>query len=932
MRRILAVLAVVGLVVTLTGCPPTPPTGYKFTSADPTGRTNGFLDRAPGAELDGDQDDAGGGAEAPREVVEPDVIRQDGNLLYILNQYRGLMIVDLDTEAILGTAPTYGFPRDLYIANGRAYVLVGQATDYTTDGNTISFEVASRIYAVDVDDPAAPAVLDAFDLEGDLVDSRLVGDVLYAVTSAYQWYWYEDGVAVGTDTVWKQQAEEESWVTSLNVADPHNIFQADQISYDQAGDLIQASSAAIFVADHDWQTDATDIQYVDISDPAGALAVRGSVVITGHVADRYKMDAYQGVLRVVSNAWDDGRETYLTTVDLEDPDNLEVLATLNFERASGDTLFATRFDGPRAYVVTYFIIDPLFVLDLSDPANPEITGELEVPGWSTHIEPRGEVLVALGVDDTNGRKVSVSLFGVPLDGPPTLIERVSFGEEWSWSSAYSDVKSFGVLDDVLAVPFSGWNDKVGGYDRLQFVEWSPAGLDVQGFVDLQGALVRTVAYGGDYYGLTQEELATIAGDDLADPLVTNRLVLAENSTDFLPLENGLGVEVITRYDTGVTTLRSHDLPLKAAGDIELELGELRAAFADGTAALLVGVSWPEYGDGYYRYWAPGTYTAARVDYADPANPVVTGPVELDAQPYYGWWGYPMPMYDGMRAKSIAPDMWWPSYTQNTAFLVGGKLALRSQLPGEADYDAAEGPVPPQQGITVLDAETLTVAQSVGLGYDWITLVVPAGDDLLVGTAEAVNPGGFDAQPEAAHFVALFDPAAGTLGTRANVPGQAVSYDPDAGLLVLRDYQWLGISGVTAELATARWDGVGEAEKLDDRRMPEGTGRVVDAGSRVYLEVYDEGYALYAARVDAAGNIYLGPKTLVTKQWGRLVEAKDDAAYVTVGGHAIARYAFGPAGGDLTDLTEVMGTPLRIRFGTTQAYAPLGYFGVVELPL
>ena len=44
--------------------------------------------------------------------------------------------------------------------------------------------------------------------------------------------------------------------------------------------------------------------------------------------------------------------------------------------ASGDSLYATRFDGARAYIVTYFTVDPLFVIDLSDPSAPKRQAQL----------------------------------------------------------------------------------------------------------------------------------------------------------------------------------------------------------------------------------------------------------------------------------------------------------------------------------------------------------------------------------------------------------------------------------------------------------------------------------------------------------------------------------------------------------------------------
>ena len=115
------------------GCPLPPKTVLEFTSADVRGNNGPItlddaLEGAPSAgEAEGD------GASVTREVVEPDIIRRDGSLLYVLNQYRGLTIADLDTQEILSQVSTRGYPRDLYIEAGRAYVLVSYAQDVTVD-------------------------------------------------------------------------------------------------------------------------------------------------------------------------------------------------------------------------------------------------------------------------------------------------------------------------------------------------------------------------------------------------------------------------------------------------------------------------------------------------------------------------------------------------------------------------------------------------------------------------------------------------------------------------------------------------------------------------------------------------------------------------------------------------------------------------------
>ena len=112
-----------------------------FTSADTYSSYRNdmdFVDEPTTENEDGDTE---------RELVEPDVIRQHDGLLYVLNQYRGLTIVDLETEQLLSQTPTFGYPRDLYLVGDRAYVLVSYACNITADDGFIVVSYGSKVYA-----------------------------------------------------------------------------------------------------------------------------------------------------------------------------------------------------------------------------------------------------------------------------------------------------------------------------------------------------------------------------------------------------------------------------------------------------------------------------------------------------------------------------------------------------------------------------------------------------------------------------------------------------------------------------------------------------------------------------------------------------------------------------------------------------------------
>jgi hypothetical protein len=899
------------LILGASGCPRV--RQYEFTSAD--------LQR--GWNRLGDVLDALGGAPVPgaesaqdRAVVEPDVIRQNGSLLYVLNQYRGLTIVNLDTTSIVGHAPTYGFPRDLYVVGDRAYVLVAYAAQFEPDGPTVTYTIGSRLYVLDISNPTTPAITGQFDLDGDFLDSRLVGDVLYAVTADFQWYWVEGQIA-------KDQTSG-TRIVSVSIADPANIFQADEVSLDGIGSVVNATADAMFVAGYAGNFTDTRITYVDISDPAGAIAVRDNVDVPGLVADKFKMDAYQGVLRVISNAWDDVRKTFITTVDLSNPDTLTVLAQTDFERARGEAVFATRFDGPRAYVVTYLVIDPLFVIDLSDPADPKVAGELEVPGWSTHIEARGDQLIALGVDDTDGRKVCVSLFDVSDPALPTLADRVTFGDSWNWSSAYGDVKAFTVLDDTILVPFTGWEEVGGGFDRLQFVSWTPSDLTLRGAVDVQGTVLRSFQTGGEYFAVTSEEIAAIDATNPDQPAISARVTLAENIADFVEINATLGAELITQYNSGETTVKPVSLPLKGAfGEVTVDVGQLVAAYSHGNGIVIVGSAWNEKPE----------YRVALVDLTDPQNPEVTTQVAVDVQPYYGYW-WILPYADvaaGPVSDAAAPDgffaPWFPIHTQETTMVAGNTLVLRCIA---SSYDSVIGTETPYEGLALVDLDTLTWTSTVGLGVDGVVSVDARGNRIFISSKTYVDQ--LSPQATCAYYVTGFNPTTGVSGPTVNVPGAFVDYDAANEILVLRDDQWLPDYSYESTLRTVVWAGDEAVEPIDSESLPAGTSLLLGRDGRVFIEIYNNGTRLQCATVDAGGAIALQESALITDQWGSMINARGTSAYFTIGNGAIARYNCATQSPELAELVEVMGTPAHLRFGAEAVYAPLGYFGIVEFGL
>jgi hypothetical protein len=122
-----------------------------------------------------------------------------------------------------------------------------------------------------------------------------------------------------------------------------------------------------------------------------------------------------------------------------------------------ETIRAVRFMGRLGYVVTFRQTDPLYTLDLADPAAPRVTGELKIPGYSAYLHPVGEgMLLGVGQDaDSQGMQLGLqmSLFDVSDVAAPRRVAQVRL--PGTWSDAEGDHHAFTFAGGLALVPFSG---------------------------------------------------------------------------------------------------------------------------------------------------------------------------------------------------------------------------------------------------------------------------------------------------------------------------------------------------------------------------------------------------------------------------------------------------------------------------------------------
>ncbi len=608
----------------------------------------------PGAEDDK-------GDDATREIVEADIYKVEGNILWVLNQYRGLIAIDVTVPTalkIVGRTSFKGMPFEMYVQEGRAYVMVtglrfNPDEEQTGDGYYDSSRTFSELIVVDVANPAKQKILGRHMMEGTIIDSRQVGDVLYVAASENQYYWYscDNSEARGTNQI---------TLMSLNIADPADIYQADAEHLEGTGYALYVTDHSIYVAETNlnyWEsgyyTDGVPVHYFDISDPDGSIVKKSEFKTRGFIGDRWKMHEKEGVFFAVTTTsqWSNG-ETTVEAFDVADPAAPAKISEFTFMQ--DQQLYGARFDGNRLYAVTYFRQDPLHVIDITDPAKMKELGQLAVPGWSTHIEIRGTKLLTVGIDDQDGWSAKVSMYDVEDPANPTEMTTVELGSSengYSYSEATSDWKAFKIYDAIglILVPTTEWNyDSYREVNKLHLIDFDlENGLTKRGSVESPGYVRRGVVVGDHIASVGDTTVMMVEYSDRDKPVILSSLPVAYPVENLFSCAGKLcGTKGTSWYDSDIrlaTYDAAKDYPVNWTSDrIRGQYVYSMQNTAKAVTMFSYDYNYRTLEDGSSQY-QEGVY-ATRFDLAADKNPAFAGSVALEMPPqeengdYWYWYG------------------------------------------------------------------------------------------------------------------------------------------------------------------------------------------------------------------------------------------------------------------------------------------------------
>jgi len=211
------------------------------------------------------------------------------------------------------------------------------------------------------------------------------------------------------------------------------------------------------------QTEKTIVHKINVN--KDNIEYKGVGEVPGRILNQFSMDEYKNNFRIATTTgnW---RETSLNHLYVLDKD-LKIIGSVE-DLAKGERIYSTRFIGKRAYMVTFKQVDPLFVIDLSNPEKPEVLGYLKITGFSDYLHPYDEDhIIGIGKEATEQGRflgLKISLFDVSDVQNPIEESEIEIGDRGTDSNALYNHRAF-LFDkekNLLVIPISVYESKEMG--------------------------------------------------------------------------------------------------------------------------------------------------------------------------------------------------------------------------------------------------------------------------------------------------------------------------------------------------------------------------------------------------------------------------------------------------------------------------------------
>lgn len=418
-------------------------------------------------------------------VGEADIVKTDGKNIYTLCR-SVVTITAIDNGSMEKLASieqdAERYVEDIYVQDDKLVLFgtLGRQVGNSEDSEAYDGYCENNTYVqvYDISDPSNPKEIGNMEQSGGYNTSRIVDGYVYVlsqfhpyednVTARDLWYIPEvQGKSIEAENIYMpQEAEgnEYTIITAFSLDNPSE--KTDSKAVFGYSDVCYVSENNIYITSNYYEdSDVSRTLIRKISYTDGKLVGVAQTKIKGMLNDSFSIDEYEGNLRLVTtideiysnddimplNETADKTEKAVAE-NVKDAvpgtnslyvlnDKLEIIGSIH-NLAKDEIIYSARFMGDTGYFVTYRQVDPLFSVDLSDPENPKILGELKIPGFSEYLHPYGDgKLLGIGMDvsedgfTTEG--VKLSMFNVTDPSNVTEENKYTIEESYGTDVGYN---------------------------------------------------------------------------------------------------------------------------------------------------------------------------------------------------------------------------------------------------------------------------------------------------------------------------------------------------------------------------------------------------------------------------------------------------------------------------------------------------------------
>lgn len=376
-------------------------------------------------------------------VDEADIVKTDGSYLYIATREGELQIVKADGAdmKIVSTTRLEASGediREMYVDGNTLNLItsVYETTLYEREKNT--YDTVSResanLYTYDITDRSKIKQTGHLSQEGNYESSRKVGQYIYLFTNYVPYSTedpeYVDGYVprvngeplLAEDIFLPKDQTMSSYIviSSVDLGKPDTVKETKALV--AGSEMLYVSSSNIYITRPEWEKEGERTSLVRFAYKDGKIQAEAAATVSGYLKDSFSLDEYEGKLRLVVTSYSSGIDSNALYILDE---NLETLGSIE-NLAEGEQIKSARFMGDKGYFVTFRNTDPLFSVDLSDPRNPVILGQLKIPGFSEYLHFYGEnLLLGIGrdADPETGKELGLKLSMFDITDPANVTEK-----------------------------------------------------------------------------------------------------------------------------------------------------------------------------------------------------------------------------------------------------------------------------------------------------------------------------------------------------------------------------------------------------------------------------------------------------------------------------------------------------------------------------